>query len=220
MLCSSPSLQTWDSNNLVIPQGIWSFCKQTRLQAVPMAEERRRISYWGGTDKHTHPPLSVPYPGRGPAVSVAIPGLQKPLEGIQSHMYMIWLSPFSWYKPGYVLNTWLVSCTLLILSHSLLLLCPQTDWDPEERVRWSSNTPLPPRANLSEKPPQSWHFHLRQARFSCLWLHISWTHPWHQQTSQNNLPAHRYSALQKNFSLRPLQLFFPNPGEPHPVFVS
>lgn len=75
---------------------------------------------------HTHPPLSAPYPGRGLAVSVnnSIPGLQKPLEGIQSHMYMIWLSPFSWYKPGYGLNTWLVSCTLLILSHSFASSLP------------------------------------------------------------------------------------------------
>lgn len=71
-------------------------------------------------ETHSHLPLPAPFPGRGPAVSVSnsIPGLQNPLEGIQSHTCMTWLSPFSWYKPGYVLNTWLVPCILLILSHS------------------------------------------------------------------------------------------------------
>lgn len=61
----------------------------------------------GKTNTHTPPPLPAPFPARGPAASVnnSIPGLQKPLEGIQSHTYMTWLFPFSWYKPGYVLNT-------------------------------------------------------------------------------------------------------------------
>lgn len=39
------------------------------------------------------------------------------------------------------------SLSFLIL---FLLLCPQTDWDQEERVKWSNNTPLPPRTNLSK----------------------------------------------------------------------
>lgn len=108
VLCSSPSLQTWDSNNLVIPQGRWSFCKQTQLQAVPMAEERRHfILRREDKHTHTHPPLPAPFPGRGPTVLVnnSIPGPQKPLEGVQSCMYMTWFFPISWYKPGYVLNT-------------------------------------------------------------------------------------------------------------------
>lgn len=45
----------------------------------------------------------------------------------------------------------------------------------------------------------SWHSHSWQVSCSWVWLRIIQKHPWHKQTSQNNLPAHRYSALQKSF---------------------
>lgn len=82
---------------------------------------------------YSPPSSACPLPWQRPrsAVSVnsnSIPGLRKPLEGIQSRTYVSWLSPFSWCKLGCVLTTWLVSwisaCPFSFI-YFLLLLSPQ-----------------------------------------------------------------------------------------------
>jgi len=77
--------------------------------------------------------------------SNSIPSFQNPLEGIQSHTYTSWLSPFSWYKPDWFIGF------LLALSHFSATSLPAADQDPEGRVKRSNNAPLTPRANLRQK---------------------------------------------------------------------
>lgn len=123
----------------------------------------------GKTNTRT-PSSAHPLPWQRPrsAVSVnssSIPGPQKPLEGIQSYIYMSWLSLFSWCKPDYVLITCLVSWISACPFSSLFcFFSSSTDQDPEGRVKCSNNTTLTPEQTLDKT--HSWHSHYWQVSSS------------------------------------------------------